>query len=335
MAQSNKGLTNSNDIKEYTRLVNQLEKAYGILNVKAQGFADANNYTKENAEVRKYMNQLQGLIQKQDSLRKAAESYIDTNKKNLRLNEDEAKALKKSIADAQEYKKVVDEIVESKMKAAQQKMGAAVVKATGGQQALDEIDNRPGKFGFAAAEKKGRDSSRKALVNKNGTIKEDEAIIAANLEYNRILKETIQNGGSAEDAMAELTKTMKAYKLELTNSYLQHRRRKEITNNIKYNNMCTVSVKVNEALLRGMRPELNSTAAIRKWAQQQIDLRIQQMETELGRNESQEDLWHAIEQDEDLLLKPSEIVDDGGEAIDLETFRADLHRMIDEVYAEP
>ena len=42
--------------------------------------------------------------------------------------------------------------------------------------------------------------------------------------------------------------------------------------------MCTVSVKVNEALLRGMRPELNSTAAIRQWVQQQIDLRIQQME---------------------------------------------------------
>ena len=86
--------------------------------------------------------------------------------------------------------------------------------------------------------------------------------------------------------------------------------------------MCTVSVKVNVALLRGMRPELNTTAAIRQWAQQQIDLRIQQMETELGRNESQEDLSKTI-------------VDDGGEAIDLETFRADLHRMIDEVYAEP
>ena len=42
--------------------------------------------------------------------------------------------------------------------------------------------------------------------------------------------------------------------------------------------MCTVSVKVNEVLLRGMRPELNSTAAIRQWVQQQIDLRIQQME---------------------------------------------------------
>ena len=36
--------------------------------------------------------------------------------------------------------------------------------------------------------------------------------------------------------------------------------------------MCTVSVKVNEALLRGMRPELNSTAAIRQWAQQQVNM---------------------------------------------------------------
>ena len=44
--------------------------------------------------------------------------------------------------------------------------------------------------------------------------------------------------------------------------------------------MCTVSVKVNEAVLRGIRPELNTTAAIRQWVQQQIDLRIQQMEHE-------------------------------------------------------
>ena len=46
--------------------------------------------------------------------------------------------------------------------------------------------------------------------------------------------------------------------------------------------MCTVSVKVNEALLRGMRPELNTIAAIRQWAQQQIDLRIQQMGARRG-----------------------------------------------------
>lgn len=42
--------------------------------------------------------------------------------------------------------------------------------------------------------------------------------------------------------------------------------------------MCTVSVKIDEAALRDMRPDLDSTAAIRLWAQQVIDLCIQQME---------------------------------------------------------
>ena len=61
---------------------------------------------------------------------------------------------------------------------------------------------------------------------------------------------------------------------------------------------------------------------------------IQQMTAGQEGNESQEDLWCAIEQDKELTLMPSEIVCDGGEAVDLETFRADLHKMIDKVYAE-
>ena len=44
--------------------------------------------------------------------------------------------------------------------------------------------------------------------------------------------------------------------------------------------MCTVSVKVDEALLREMMPELDSNAAIRKWAQQLIDLRIREIAAE-------------------------------------------------------
>lgn len=45
--------------------------------------------------------------------------------------------------------------------------------------------------------------------------------------------------------------------------------------------MCTVTIKINESLLRGMRPELKTTAA---------------------------------------------------GTVDLETFRADLHNMVDEIY---
>lgn len=49
---------------------------------------------------------------------------------------------------------------------------------------------------------------------------------------------------------------------------------------------------------------------------------------------SQKDLWHAIEQDPELTLTPSVIDVDDVETVDLATFRADLHRMVDEIYAE-
>ena len=66
-----------------------------------------------------------------------------------------------------------------------------------------------------------------------------------------------------------------------------------------------------------------------------VDAHIHQMRVLPDCDMTQEKLWHAIEQAPELQLKPSEIVDDGGEAVDLETFRADLHKMIEEVYAEP
>ena len=44
--------------------------------------------------------------------------------------------------------------------------------------------------------------------------------------------------------------------------------------------MCRVTVEVDQEVLREMNPALDSTAAIRRWAQQLIDLHIQQMEFE-------------------------------------------------------
>lgn len=42
--------------------------------------------------------------------------------------------------------------------------------------------------------------------------------------------------------------------------------------------MCTVTISIDEEVLRGVNPNLSDMAAIRKWAQELIDLRIQQME---------------------------------------------------------
>ena len=44
--------------------------------------------------------------------------------------------------------------------------------------------------------------------------------------------------------------------------------------------MCTVSVKVDEAVLRDMMPELDSIAAIRLWVQNIVDLHVQELVAE-------------------------------------------------------
>lgn len=69
--------------------------------------------------------------------------------------------------------------------------------------------------------------------------------------------------------------------------------------------MCVVSINVDEAILRDMRPELNNTAAIRRWAQELIDQRIRQMEYE------------------------------DTEAMSIEEARAMVHAAIREEYAKP
>ena len=44
--------------------------------------------------------------------------------------------------------------------------------------------------------------------------------------------------------------------------------------------MCTVSINIDEASIRDLRPELNTTAAIRSWVQELIDARLQQIRLE-------------------------------------------------------
>ena len=69
--------------------------------------------------------------------------------------------------------------------------------------------------------------------------------------------------------------------------------------------MCTVTVNVDEAMLKEMNPNLSDKTAIRKWVQQLIDCRIQEM----------------AEEDE--------------ETISVEELRAMLHKTIHEEYAKP
>ena len=56
--------------------------------------------------------------------------------------------------------------------------------------------------------------------------------------------------------------------------------------------MCTVNIKVNEALLRDVLPELDSKAAINRWAQLLIDQHIDALAKE-----------HALQHADDKMIK--------------------------------
>ena len=107
--------------------------------------------------------------------------------------------------------------------------------------------------------------------------------------------------------------------------------------------MCTVNnIVVDELELREMLPELNSNAAIRLWVQKLVDVHVQELKNKYMhqqdstsyRDQIPDDVCRTVWQEVEEEYKDADF-DDADDAIDLETFRADLHKMIEEVYAEP
>ena len=104
------------------------------------------------------------------------------------------------------------------------------------------------------------------------------------------------------------------------------------------NIMCVVDVKVDEAVLREVLPELDSTMAIRLWAQKLIDMHVKSLleeakattERDLIQDDVCRTVWEEVEEEYKDMVS-----EDDDETIDLETFRAELHKMVDDVYAEP
>lgn len=96
--------------------------------------------------------------------------------------------------------------------------------------------------------------------------------------------------------------------------------------------MCTVNIKVDEASLRNVLPELDSTAAIGRWAQILIDQHIEALTKEyaLRQERTPEDLYGLVADDLNVLGEA-----DDTETMTLEEARAMLHKTVREEYARP
>ena len=92
--------------------------------------------------------------------------------------------------------------------------------------------------------------------------------------------------------------------------------------------MCTVSIKIDEAVLRDVLPELNSTAAIGRWAQLLIDQHINALTKEYARQQvaTPDELYNGLEPD---------FIYAYDETINLEAARAMVLDAVREEYARP
>lgn len=98
--------------------------------------------------------------------------------------------------------------------------------------------------------------------------------------------------------------------------------------------MCRVTVEVDQDLLRDMRPDLDSMTAIRLWAQQLIDMHIQQMETK-----RKVELDDICSEEIGLYLQPTdlrnlELVGEEAETMSIEEAREMTLTAIREEYAK-
>ena len=98
--------------------------------------------------------------------------------------------------------------------------------------------------------------------------------------------------------------------------------------------MCTIDIKVDEAVLRDLMPELNSNTAIRLWVQKLVDMHLQQLrrkpERDMISDDICRDIWQEVEDEyKDVVL------DDDDETVDLETAREMLLATVREEYAKP
>lgn len=113
--------------------------------------------------------------------------------------------------------------------------------------------------------------------------------------------------------------------------------------------MCVVDVKIDEAVLREVLPELDSTMAIRLWAQKVMDLHVQSLLEEargaFEQNEEAQEIRETVNRMRMAYERGKaqglsndcihEMVKEAGDLMDLETLRQNLHQMVEEVYSQP
>ena len=229
LAQIQKGFSNPKEIANFEKQFEKLGSSLSKINVGLQGVNEAGNFNLNAAEIQKYTKELDKLTTKQGQLEQAAKDSIAAQLDAAKLSQKERQAIMDEVEAQGDLEAAIKKVAQAKEKAAKAKHGTKAMEEGSGREYIDtkvDVGLTADDVGATAKKgnvKRGKNDARARdaagnLIKSDGKNQIDElkTNIALQESYKKALEEVVRTGGTADDAVELMKKSMGEYGIELT-----------------------------------------------------------------------------------------------------------------------
>lgn len=229
LAQIQKGFSNPKEIANFEKQFEKLGSSLSKINVGLQSINEAGNFNLNAAEIQKYTKELDKLTVKQGQLEQAAKDSVAAQLGAAKLTQKECQAIMDEVEAQGDLEAAIKRVGQAKEKAAKAKHGTKAMEEGSGREYIDtkvDVGLTADDVGATAKKgnvKRGKNDARARdaagnLIKSGGENQIDElkTNIALQKSYKKALEEVVRTGGTADDAVELMKKSMKGYGIELT-----------------------------------------------------------------------------------------------------------------------
>ena len=229
LTQIQKGFSNPKEIANFEKQFEKLGSSLSKINVGLQSINEAGNFNLNAAEIQKYTKELDKLTVKQGQLEQAAKDSVAAQLGAAKLTQKECQAIMDEVEAQGDLEAAIKRVGQAKEKAAKAKHGTKAMEEGSGREYIDtkvDVGLTADDVGATAKKgnaKRGKNDARARdaagnLIKSGGENQIDElkTNIALQESYKKALEEVVRTGGTADDAVELMKKSMKGYGIELT-----------------------------------------------------------------------------------------------------------------------
>lgn len=229
LAQIQKGFSNPKEIANFEKQFEKLGSSLSKINVGLQSVNEAGNFNLNAAEIQKYTKELDKLTVKQGQLEQAAKDSVAAQLGAAKLTQKECQAIMNEVEAQGDLEAAIKRVGQAKEKAAKAKHGTKAMEEGRGREYIDtKVDvgltaDDVGAIAKKGNVKRGKNDARARdaagnLIKSGGENQIDElkTNIALQKSYKKALEEVVRTGGTADNAVELMKKSMKEYGIELT-----------------------------------------------------------------------------------------------------------------------